>query len=243
MELKIHVYTICWNEAKMLPHFLRYYSAFCEKIYVYDNCSTDDSVALCNEFPKVQTKSYYTNNQIRDDIYAKIKNESWKNSRGKCDYVIVCDVDEFVYHPEIITFLKDSHSRGVSLFRCRGYNMIAAGFPPKDSNILQTVREGVRSKSFDKWCVFDPNKIEEINYEFGSHNCLPIGELQFSTDQLILLHYKFMGLSHTLARYKEMGKRLSRFNKKWKLGHHYLFSSRKIRSEFNEIWKDREQVI
>lgn len=243
MGLRVHVYAICWNESGMLPHFLRYYSAFCEKIFIYDNCSTDGSHEICKQFAKVHTKSYFTDNQIRDDIYLKIKNDCWKNSRGNCDYVVICDIDEFIYHPELPGFLEESHKKGVSLFRCKGYNMISQNYPAADAQILQTIKEGTRSESFDKTLILDPNKIEEINYEFGSHGCSPIGELQFSVHEIKLLHYKYMGLDHMVTRYKEMGSRLSRQNKKLKLGHHYLFSSGKIKKEFRQVWEKREQVV
>jgi glycosyltransferase involved in cell wall biosynthesis len=243
MGIKIHVYTICWNEALMLPHFLRHYSNFCDKIVVYDNDSTDASMALCKALPKVQTKSYFTGNQIRDDIYLKIKNEAWKQSRGHADYVIVCDVDELIYHPQLVSFLESAHRQGISLFRCKGYNMITEHTPlPKDS-IVDTIGEGARAQNFDKVCVFDPNRIEEINYEFGAHSCLPIGELQFNQQDLLLLHYKYMGVENMIARYREMGKRLGTYNKKRKLGYHYLFSESRIRKEFKDVWKKREKVF
>jgi len=243
MSLKIHVYTVCWNEAAMLPHFLTYYSEFCEKIIVYDNYSTDDSVKICEQFPKVQIKNFFTDSEIRDDIYLKIKNEAWKNSRGQCDYVIVCDVDEFVYHPQLSDFLKQKAAEGITLFRTSGFNMVASDFPAPGINLIQTIREGVPSLSFSKLSVFNPDLVEEINYEYGGHKCCPVGRLKFSIDEVKLLHYKFLGLDRTLKRYREMGSRLSKYNRKRGLGLHYLYSSGRIKKEFNQLFKSKEQVI
>lgn len=227
----------------MLPHFLQYYSSFAEQITVYDNFSTDQSLEICSRFPKVHTKSYFTNNQIRDDIYLQIKNNSWKQSRGLADFVIVCDVDEWLYHPQLIPFLQEAKEKSVTAFQCIGYNMISEFTPNSQHSLLRDVRAGVRAPSFDKTIIFDPNRIEEINYEVGAHAALPVGELSFDRVSLKLLHYKYMGLSYMIERYRQMGERLSQHNRKFKLGHHYLFSTRKIRKEYESYWSKREEVI
>ena len=41
---------------------------------------------------------YSTGGKINDFKYLEIKNNAWKKSRGKADWVIVVDMDEFLYH-------------------------------------------------------------------------------------------------------------------------------------------------
>lgn len=242
-RLRIHVYSICWNEEMMLPHFLEYYSSFADQIIVYDNFSTDRSLEICSQFPKVHTKSYFTNNQIRDDIYLQIKNQAWKQSRGEADFVIVCDVDEWIFHPDLKTFLVNAKRSGITAFNCVGYNMISDFTPGSEHSLLRDIREGVRAPNFDKMAVFDPNSLDEINYEFGAHTALPVGSLNIDRTGLQLLHYKYMGLEYMVSRYQKMAERISAYNKKLNLGHHYFFTSRKIRREFNGYWTARQKVI
>lgn len=243
MAVKLHLYTICWNEEKMLPHFLKYYAAFCEKICVYDNFSTDKTAEICAAFPNVEVFEYDSGNEIRDDIYLKIKNEVWKKSRGEADFVIVCDVDEFIYHENLDGFLSGAKSNGISVMRCEGYNMISDKFPAADKNIFEEVQEGVRSINFDKACVFDPFLVEEINYSPGAHGCFPVGKIKYSDHELKLLHFKYLDLNYILLRYKEFGTRLSKFNRANSLGHHYLFSSFRIKKEFRQIWAKRKKLL
>jgi len=54
--MKIHAYIIAWNEEKILPFTLDYYSKFCEKIYIYDNMSTDNSDKIYKKYEKVIVK-------------------------------------------------------------------------------------------------------------------------------------------------------------------------------------------
>ena len=37
----IHLYTICWNEERMLPFFFRHYDQWVDRYVVYDDNSTD----------------------------------------------------------------------------------------------------------------------------------------------------------------------------------------------------------
>ncbi|HEY3372002.1 MAG TPA: glycosyltransferase family 2 protein, partial [Prolixibacteraceae bacterium] len=87
----IHYYTLCWNEERILSMVLDYYSEFCESMVVMDNESDDNSPSIIHSYPKATVRTYSSNGQIRDDIYLEIKNNVWKESRGKADWVIICD--------------------------------------------------------------------------------------------------------------------------------------------------------
>jgi hypothetical protein len=39
--MRVHVYTICWNESRVIEYFLRHYEQFAERVVVYDENSTD----------------------------------------------------------------------------------------------------------------------------------------------------------------------------------------------------------
>ena len=102
----IHCYFLCYNEENILPHLLRYYSDFCEKVFIMDNMSTDNSHEIIKTFEKAEIIPYNSNNELRDDVYLMLKNNLWKKSRGVADYVIVGDADEFIYHPNLLVTLS-----------------------------------------------------------------------------------------------------------------------------------------
>ena len=52
--MKIHAHILSWNEEKILPFTLDYYSNICEKIFIYDNMSTDSSDEIYKKYPKVE---------------------------------------------------------------------------------------------------------------------------------------------------------------------------------------------
>lgn len=242
-NVKIHLYTISWNEEVMIPHFLSYYAGFCEKIFIYDNFSTDKTKEIALSYPCVTFLQYDTQDEIRDDIYLKIKNEAWKKSRGTADFVIVCDMDEFLYHENLQELLKGYKENKTTLIRPTGFNMIHDTAPDSKTNLFSDIQYGVRSTDFDKVILFDPNLIEEINYGSGSHACTPMGVIHYGTDAIRLLHYKYLGLDHVIKRYRLMSARLSKYNKKHGLGFHYSFSQMKIKREFNQMWKRKINVF
>lgn len=242
-NFKIHLYSICYNEQVMLPHFIDHYSSFCEKLFIYDNFSNDSSSDICKSNSKVEFLNFETGGEIRDDIYLSIKNNVWKRSRGEADFVIVCDVDEFLYHKNLIKELNDLKANNITIVKPIGYNMVSELLPMKNNNIFTDFKMGVRSESFDKVIIFNPNKIDEINYQPGSHVCFPVGLINYSNTIFKLLHYKYLNLEYLLSRYDMMATRLSKFNKRNKLGIHYSYSRRKIKNEFNFLLSICKNVV
>ena len=50
--MRIHAHILAFNEEKILPFTLDYYSLICEKIFIYDNMSTDSSDNIYKKYDK-----------------------------------------------------------------------------------------------------------------------------------------------------------------------------------------------
>ena len=119
-----HLYAISWNEEIIMPYFLRHYSQFCDKMVIFDNESTDSTPDIVKSFPKAELRSWSSNNQLNDMLYLVIKNNAYKESRGIADWVIVCDSDEFLYHPKIVQLLEAYKKIGINFPKVEGFDMI-----------------------------------------------------------------------------------------------------------------------
>jgi len=222
----VHVYVLCWNEEVLIPYFLDHYN-FAQQIIVYDNESDDDSIDLLSRDSRVEIRVNETRGKIRDDKYLEIKNNAWKDSRGKADYVIVCDMDEFLYHPDIADFLSFTSLMNYTIFRPVGYQMLGKPFAKK---------RGVKLPSRDKTIMFNPNKIEEINYLAGAHECDPEGEIKlWKTDDLKMLHYQWLDLYYVIAKYSRYSERLSDINLENDWGAHYLAKERELKRYYKNL--------
>ena len=121
----IYAYFVCYNEANILPHMLKHYLSFCEKVTILDNNSTDNSVSIINSFNNTEVIPFSSNESFNDHVHIKLKNHVWKSSIGVADYVILGDTDEFLYHENIIDFLSQSRDKCITIFKPEGYHMIA----------------------------------------------------------------------------------------------------------------------
>jgi hypothetical protein len=230
----------------MLPFMLDYYDQFVDKIYIYDNYSTDNSKKILAEQSKVKVIKFETSNSFDDLTHNDIKNNCWKKSRGKADYVIVCDVDEFLYHPQLNNFLIQSFKERISFFTPLGYNMYSPYFPEYQSEklIIDNVKSGIFDIDFSKSIIFDPHRIVEINYTAGAHFCCPWGIVRTKEDEkLKLLHYKNLGVEYVLSRYNLYRKRLSESNIENEYGTHYLHEDEIITTGINNKIQNSKPII
>lgn len=226
----IEAFILCWNEERMIANTINHYSKFCDKITIIDNCSTDDTLEIIKHLNtkkgyNLSVKQFESENQIRDDKYLYLKNNIWKNSTA--DWVIVCDMDEILYHPNIIEQLTTAKKNGVGIIQTEGYNMVSNSFPGDYSKpITEQVKTGVRSLNFDKSIIFSPQIIKEMWYAPGAHTCNPIYKKNVikvnHPEKFKLLHYKYMGLEYLKQRHQMYATRLSNYNKHNNFGGEYL---------------------
>lgn len=251
---KIWVYSLTFNESHFVKQFLKAYEE-AERIVIFDNESTDNTVELLQQDPRVEIRNNPTNGTIRDDRYLEIKNDwsnsdfpiSWKEARGKADWVIVVDFDEIFCNAqkigdEIIMDLDLSYaeSLGFDIIKPYGYNMIKADAPLyAEGHPYEYSKIGTRHEPNDKMCCFRPDRLEEINFFPGCHRAEPIGrgvkteELKVChLKQYKMLHYKWWNLEHYMERMAGYQTRMSEINKKRGWGWHYMESLEFLRNQF-----------
>ena len=241
-DLRVHVYAVCWNEEQILPFFLRYYSAFAERIVVYDNESTDASPEIIRRWPGAELRRFSTNGVFDDRANLQIKNTSYRDSLGLADFVIVVDIDEIVYHPQIAEVLMQYKRQGVTLPRTRGFDMVSWRFPRAQGQIVDLVNLGCASNEYSKRCVFDPSI--GINFELGCNTCKPEGPVVENTGaELSLLHYHYLGLLRCILRHRRVRDRLAAAAFQTKTGYQFRWGPAKIAGRFANYRVNANDVI
>lgn len=206
------VYSVCYNEEYMLPFFLEHYS-FATDIIIYDNHSTDRSVEIMKSYD-VQIRKAGAKTHLEEFELAEIKNSRWKEKRNY-DLVFIVDIDEFIHPLEF----DGQHS----IYQPYGYQMLCNELPAHGKPIIEQVKTGAKDSTYDKMCVFNPAKIEEINYAVGCHKANPIGDISiYHEPNLKLFHYNYLTLDYHLNRYKERGKRISAIDREFGHNINYL---------------------
>jgi hypothetical protein len=175
-------------------------------------------------------------------VHQQIKNNAWKQSRGKADWVIVIDMDEFLYHPQMEQFLTQN-SR-ITLFKPQGFNMVTNTFPLNDKKLIESVNKGVQNDYYAKSVLFNPHKIINTNYEPGAHEIYPEGIVSILSDPTFkLLHYKNLGVDYVLNRFKLYNKRMSKVNQEQHLAFHYEIHTKQVVEEITTELENATLVV
>lgn len=244
----IEAFFLCFNEEKMIEHTLNYYTKFCNKITVVDNQSTDNSVAIIKEkFPNVIVEKLDTGGKFIEISLTKVRNNIWKGSNA--DYVIVADMDEFLFDINLFDKLKEMKQQRIAIPKVVGYNMFSEIFP-KDykTPIFDQVDQKFRDKIYDKRIVFSPKWVQEMNYGPGSHFCNPeyVKDVSIKKEhcfELTLKHFKYLSREYLYEKHALNAKRSSNINKIYGHGYHYELGNEHIDSAFDKIKKNLEQNV
>lgn len=215
-EQKIYVFSVCFNEEDILPFYLDYYINFIkvDKIIIYDGGSTDRTHDIISKYPQVELivdpqKDY------SDKYLIDMKNSIWKKYKNECDWIIVCDIDEFLYHPNLRDKLLEYDKEGVTIPLTSGFDMISLDFPKyeKGKYLTDIVRNGIPDNHWLAKKIIFKSSLIDINYQGGSHDCEPIGNVKYShNSDFFMLHYKWLSYDYMTNRYNYLNKRRSDWN-------------------------------
>jgi hypothetical protein len=235
--MKIEAFLLCWNEIELMPLVVKHYQSFCTNVTIMDNHSTDGSDKLAEslgcEVIKFGTKFF------DDAENMQCKNNCWKNSDA--DWVIVADFDEVLFHPYKEMRFAIKYYATASIIKTIGWQVMSDEWPAHN---LTDITNGFEFSNYAKNIVFNPQRITDISYGPGAHECNPKGEVIWSTESLYVLHYKHIGgVQRTIDRYREYQKRMSKNNRKFGWGSHYQRTPASIRQEWNERMNKSKPLI
>jgi hypothetical protein len=234
--MRIDLYTWSWNDAEMLAFLFRHYDRLVQRYVIYDDGSTDQTLDVLHANPKVEVRRTRFEDASNSFILAIMPTieSCWKESRGQADWVIVTEIDEHLHHPNMAAYLKACQQQGVTIVPALGYQMISPEFPQAGEWLCQTRTMGAPWVQMSKVNVFDPNAIETINYTYGRHQAVPTGRVAApDRDEVMLLHYKYMGFERTLSRHAECQARLQKADLERKFAYRWSFSREQLRADWD----------
>ena len=242
---KIYLLACCYNEARLMPFFLDYYCNFIgvSRVFLYDGGSTDNTSEIIKDYPV--DMFVHKADKVDDRQLMHFRNEGYKQWRTECDWFIVCDIDEFLYHPDIHTVLADYKKNGITLPRVEGFEMLSKEFPvfKKGDYLPGYIRTGSPNPAYyNKHLIFDP--VLDINYMLGCHQARPTGPVKLSEQaDFKNLHHKVLSYEYFLAKAVQTRDRLSDWNKEVGAGFHYADHARKTKEEFLQYFVEADNVF
>jgi glycosyltransferase involved in cell wall biosynthesis len=240
--VRVHLYAQCWNDEFMLPFFFRHYDSFVDRYVIFDDGSTDRSLAILADHPKVEIRRFVRSHP-RSFVLSEqaLSNQCWKESRGNAGWVIVTDLDEHLYHPGMREYLEACAAAGVTLIPALGFQMISEALPRGGEVLCDAFRYGAPWSQMMKPSIFNPAAIDEINFLQGRHIAEPTGTVRApERDEVQLLHYKYVDPVQTHARHRELLSRLGKEDLDNNWGHKYSWSPEQLAKD----WQDfAEQAV
>ena len=185
-SISIGIFVLVWNERIMLPHFLSYYLPIADKIEIFDNGTTDDSIIT--EMSKLSEND--RKKIIIHDISEvmgltelnNVQNTLWKTEAEKYDIVVHVDCDEFIQsdikNQSFLDCLKDFYNSNATFAKVMTYECILPWNREvcRTDDILDLASHGYPRAIFNKPCILKPSKFEEWNLTKGRHKWSPKGK-------------------------------------------------------------------
>ena len=214
---RVWVYTSTMNGERLLPFFVWHYK-FAQQFVVYDYNSTDRTREIAGMCSKIILRDVPELSTAEEHMAftSYFRNQAWKEARGKADYIIMADLDEFlVFNASggIPALLAMDEGRS-AIFKTIAYDMVNL-----DTNVTlerpltEQVKWGYRANPvfYDKVLMFSTT-LEDISYSPGAHFVHPRGAniSVYSSLLLLNLHQK-MAFGEDYA--KENVKKLREFFK------------------------------
>lgn len=223
----------------MLPYFFRHYDPFVHRYIFFDDGSTDGTLDILERHPRAEVRKFVRTTPESFVLSAQaLHNGVWKESRGIADWTIITAVDEHLHHPDMEGYLIQQKSCGVSAVPALGYQMLATSFPEGDIHLAASLTFGAPFDMMSKLSIFDPSKISETNFELGRHSASPEGEVRYPLrDEVINLHYKYLGLDYVHARHQMLKSGLGALDVANNFGHRYRFSPQELESDYGSFEK------
>ena len=236
--MKIDLYARCWNERDMLPFFFLHYDKLVQRYVIYDDASTDNSQEILRLNPKVELRPMppYSDPESRIRSALALQETCWRESRGIADWVIITDIDEHLYHPDMYGYLAQCRAQGVTIIPALGYQMLSEHFPEHKTLLCQSLTRGACDLVYSKLGIFSPNEIDAVNYTQGRHSAAPKGRVVLpARDELLLLHYHYLGFERVRKRNAQFVTRQRKNDIAMGLGSEYSLSSKQLREVWNLI--------
>jgi len=202
--------------------FFEHYDRFVTKYFIYDNDSTDRSLEILNAHPRVTVRPLVLEGRSYSEAGLKQLRAMKFEESLLANWVTVCNIDEFFWHPDVLSYLEDMETEGVTLVKAEGYQMVSDHFPSSGEHLPATIKQGARFRKMDKIAFFKPAEVPDLGFSAGRHRSAPVGNVvRPKVEEVKLLHYKHLSLEYVLKRHSELNKRRRVRDVKKNYGYHY----------------------
>ena len=200
--MTIWLYCLFGKESLIMPFFLRHYAPQVDKLIMLDGDSDPKTKEMILRVPHAVIRDTPFRDSRYDDVeFVRYAEKLYREARGRADWVLLVDMDEFIWFDgaPIRRKLENMRALGIRAVQFEGWQMIKEdGFPEDNGRPLtEIVTEGFRDHIYDKMLAFDP--MLDIRWSVGRHSCaISDGQQPYKFGKL--LHYRWFGEQYHIQR-------------------------------------------
>lgn len=250
-NIKLYGMTLVYNESKMIPYIMPYYERLgFDKLVIYDNESTDNSVELLKQYPFVEIRTFKTNGK-NNRIQSELKSNFYKEFiDSKNTWLYISDFDEVIYYNgNFKDYLQKKNNEGYTCLNQTMFELLSDVFPNisdgklihekcKFGNIWNDVSGGA------KMTLFKVDNIKNMQYSPGAHtvNVQAKSECKSLNHQEIKsFHIKYIDYNYCFEKTKNASSRRSIEDKNKGFGIQY--NKLNNQDEFKTFWNNKKKNV
>lgn len=196
LPIKMYIYTFMYNNFVLLPYIIQYWKQYATKVIIYDNMSPDGAKYYLEQYDWIEIREYDSNEKYDKNIINQIKQQAWKECRNKgIDYVMVCSIDNVLYHDNIMNILQNYKNKGYTICKLPLYECLNKKLPGYNNNIYahEFYESTCILNTHKNAIIFNPDHIHEINF---NNIYKSVGNIkQYFSNDICALHLKLFGLN------------------------------------------------
>ena len=213
--MKIKTYIFAYNDERIIPYTMRHYTKF-STVVIVDNGSTDKTIETAMKHGASGMIFSDMLDELDDQKLVQMKDRYWKGIDA--DWIIVCDADEFIYHPDLTDALRRSQA---TIIEPKLWEMFSDKFPTTKGQVYEEIKTGCTGGN--KMNIFRPSEIKNMNWEVGCHDAHPEGNVIIDRNSGILtLHMRYLSLDYVLEKTEQGARRLSQKNRDNQWSIHFM---------------------
>ena len=243
MKYKTIWITLCKNEQDILPFCIDYWKRIADKVVVFDNHSTDDSLNILSKETWIEVRTFQSKGQ-NDFIQREVKEKAYNEFKNDYDIIIISDCDELFYFDKFEDVVDEMITGGYNIISTPLYSLCEDSKPEYTEGKLlhqlcsrfyyQRLNHMNKMDRHSKLSIFNTKIVDRIKLSVGQHivTCTPANNILY-TDKGFCLHIdKGFGLEYKYNVRQKMNSNLSRENKNCSLCSEYGISFDRLKEEY-----------
>lgn len=247
--MKLYGLTFTYNESTMIPYVMKYFENIgFDKLIVYDNQSSDNTVELLKKYPFVEVRTLDTGGKKSNQKIIDLKNNVWKEFKNEQNaWMFISDFDEVIYYNgDFKEYLTKLDKDGYNYLNQDMLQTVCIKFPDKNKFVHEDCDGGVFwGNSYTGGCkmaLFKISSFNDIKYTPGAHRVRVILNNGISLKSLNnkdikSFHIKYIDKEYCVNRKNIANKRRGDDDIKKGYGKQYTKSDSEFLKEFDGMLK------